>query len=248
MQGSVDGGSTWSTLPASSIAGVVISWPSVNLVSGTQAIAFRVIAGVETGPIARQSYTLTESKLTASFSEIKLSADTGVIATDYLTNQVSQTLSAKLSKPLSVGESVFGSVDGGKTFTELTATVSGTNLRWSTSLIEGSQSIQFQIRDLAGNQGPTATQAYTLDTAAPSVAWSSLTLSADTGSSPSDLITKTPQQVISVRFTSPLETNARLLGSIDDGANFQDLTSQFNGQTLSWSTTLAGSSNITDCP
>ena len=244
VQGSVDGGSTWSTLPASSIAGVVISWPSVNLVSGTQAIAFRVIAGVETGPIARQSYTLTESKLTASLSEIKLSADTGVIATDYLTNQVSQTLSAKLSKPLSVGESVFGSVDGGKTFTELTATVSGTNLRWSTSLIEGSQSIQFQIRDLAGNQGPTATQAYTLDTAAPSVAWSSLTLSADTGSSPSDLITKTPQQVISVRFTSPLETNARLLGSIDDGANFQDLTSQLNGQTLSWSTTLAGSSNL----
>jgi hypothetical protein len=244
VQGSVDGGSTWTTLAASTVSGGTVSWPSVKLIGGAQAIAFRVIAGVETGPITRQSYTLSESKPTTSFSEVKLSADSGVLATDFLTSQVAQTLSATLSKALSVGERVFGSVDGGKTFFELAANVSGTNLRWSTSLAEGSQSIQFQVRDLAGNQGPTITQAYTLDTAAPNVAWSSLTLSADTGSSSTDLITKTAQQVISVRLATPLEANAQLFGSLDDGASYQDLTSQLSGQTLNWSTTLVGASNL----
>jgi len=52
----------------------------------------------------------------------------------------------------------------------VTGKVSGTAISWDGATLSGSSSIKFKVSDAAGNDGPVATQAYVLDTTAPSVA------------------------------------------------------------------------------
>ncbi len=62
-------------------------------------------------------------------------------------------------------------MDGGATWTDVTASVTGTAITWTgVTLQPGASSLQLRVVDAAGNPGAVATQAYTLDTAAPVVA------------------------------------------------------------------------------
>ena len=100
-----------------------------------------------------------------------LSADSGISSTDFITNTAVQTIQATLSEPLfsAAGGKLYGSVDGGATYTDITSKVSGTAVTWNgVTLSPGTSSIKMKV-EYGTQDGPIATQAYTLDTTAPTL-------------------------------------------------------------------------------
>jgi hypothetical protein len=101
-------------------------------------------------------------------TDIDISADSGTSDQDFITNTASQTITAKLDDVLSGDELLYGSVDGGNTWTDITNKVSGNDITWDgVTLHAGDSSIQFKVADTAGNDGAVSSQNYTLDTVAP---------------------------------------------------------------------------------
>ena len=102
-------------------------------------------------------------------SAIDISADTGSSATDFVTRTAAQTITATLSVALSAGEELYGSVNNGTAWTDITDKVTGTSVSWNSVTLAASNSIKLEVRDSGGTPGTAATQAYTLDTTAPTV-------------------------------------------------------------------------------
>lgn len=141
---------------------------------------------------------------TQTLSALSLSADTGV-AGDFITRTAAQTIGATLSAALGAGDVLYGSVDGGGSWTDITSKVAGTTVSWNGATLSGSNSLRLKVVDAAGNEGVAASQAYALDTTAPAApATPNMTAGTDTGASNSDDITAdtTPS------FTGTAEANA----------------------------------------
>jgi hypothetical protein len=180
-----------------------------------------------------------------TISSIDVSADTGSSATDFITATAIQTITGTLSTTLGTGESLWGSVNGGVSYTDISTSVTGTAISWLGATLSGTSSIKIQVRDTAGNVGTTATQNYELDTTAPTQTISGIDISADTGSSATDFLTSTASQTITGTLSANLGTGESLWGSIDGGVNYSDVSSSVTGSAISWSgATLSGSSSI----
>ncbi|MBA5607060.1 DUF4347 domain-containing protein [Duganella sp. FT3S] len=115
------------------------------------------------------SVTLDHTAPTQTVSAIALSADTGSSPSDLITRTAAQTVSATLSAALGGTDVLYGSTDNGGTWTDITSMVSGTVVTWSGVTLAGSSALKFKVTDLAGNDGTVASQAYVLDTTAPTV-------------------------------------------------------------------------------
>jgi Ca2+-binding RTX toxin-like protein len=102
-------------------------------------------------------------------SDAALSADTGQSGTDFVTSMAAQNIGGTLSAPLETGEVVQVSLNNGSTWT-LASTSVGSSV-WSIAgvTLAGSNTLQVKVTDAAGNSGPVYTQAYALDTTAPTV-------------------------------------------------------------------------------
>ena len=112
------------------------------------------------------SINLTIDSTLPVISGIHISSDTGSSTTDFITNTASQTITATLSTALQAGQALYGSVDGGVTWTAVTPT--GTTVSWSGRTLVGTSSIEFQARNTpTGAIGATDVQDYTLDITAP---------------------------------------------------------------------------------
>ena len=98
-----------------------------------------------------------------TISGLALSADTGASATDFITSVAAQTISATLSAQLGIGESLFGSVDNGTTWTNITGKVTGTVISWDGATLSGSSSIKLEVRDVSGNAVTEASHTYQLE-------------------------------------------------------------------------------------
>jgi hypothetical protein len=248
--GSLDQGPTWTDI-TSSVSGSALSWTGASLLDPGQIfndiqdvfirLQVRDAAG-NVGATATQQYQLDITAPTTTFSHLGLSADTGTGASDFVTRTAAQTITATLGATLAMGETLFGSVDGGTTWVNITNKVTNTALSWDGVTLSGTSSIQLQVRDAAGNVGTAATQAYTLDTTAPSTTFSGVGLSADTGT-PGDFITNTAAQTISATLSAALATGEALFGSVNGGSTWVNITNKVTGRTLSWdAATLSGSS------
>ncbi|MCP4043499.1 MAG: hypothetical protein GY731_16335, partial [Gammaproteobacteria bacterium] len=164
---------------------------------------------------------------------------------DFETKTAAQTITGTLSTGLVGGEVLYGSVDGGSTWVDVTAKVTGTAISWDGATLSGTSSIKFKVTDAADNDGATATQAYTLDTTAPTTTVSGIDISADTGSSDSDFETKTASQTITGTLSTGLAAGEILQGSVDGGSTWVDVTSKVSGTTISWDgATLSGTDSI----
>ena len=145
--------------------------------------AFSLPTGVTIKNAAGASVTLTHAAVsdnanylvdttapTQTIGNLALSADTGVISTDFITKTAAQTITGTLSAALATGEVLYGSVDNGATWVDITDKVSGTAITWTgATLKEGTSTLLFQITDAAGNKGAaTGSKGYTLDTTTPS--------------------------------------------------------------------------------
>ena len=116
---------------------------------------------------ASLSINIDTAAPTTSLGNLALSTDSGSSASDFITKSAAQTVSATLSAALGADEFVYGSTDNGATWSEITGSVSGTSLAWNTVLRSGTNTLQLKVSDAAGNNGPTSSQTYTLDTTQP---------------------------------------------------------------------------------
>jgi len=247
LYGSVDNGSTWTNI-TSKVSGSAISWNGATL-AGSSAILFKVTdaAGNDSATTGSTAYVLDTTAPTLTVGNVHISADSGTSPTDFLTNTASQTITGTLSAALSSGDILYGSVDNGASWTNITAKASGSAISWDGATLAGSSAILFKITDAAGNDSATTgSTAYVLDTAVPTLTIASVHISADTGSSASDFITNTASQTISGTLSAALAAGDILYGSVDNGATWTDITYKLNGYTaISWNgATLSGSSAI----
>jgi Ca2+-binding RTX toxin-like protein len=102
-------------------------------------------------------------------SDAALSADTGQSATDFVTRTAAQNIGGTLSAPLETGEVVQVSLNNGSTWTLASAAVGSSVWSIAGVTLAGSNTLQVKVTDAAGNSGPVYTQAYALDTTAPTV-------------------------------------------------------------------------------
>jgi large repetitive protein len=150
---------------------------------------------------------------TVTFSSLAFSSDTGASSTDFITSTAAQTISATLSGSPGA-DSVWGSLDGGGSWTDISSMVSGTTLTWTGVTLTGSGTLQLKVRDAAGNDGTVASQAYVLDSVAPSAPSApDMTAGSDTGSSSSDNVTSTTTPT----FTGTAEANSTVTLYDTDG-------------------------------
>ena len=253
LYASVDDGANWAKIyTGTNLSSISFSWDT-TLLEGTSSIQFQVADSADNnGSLTEQNYTLdiTAPALAVTLSSIKLSTDTGTADDDFITNTAAQTISAELNASLSSGDVLYASVDSGDTWQTIdSASISGTSIAWATTLVESTNSIQFQVADSADNNGSLTEQSYTLDITAPAleVALGSIKLSADTGSSSTDFITNTAEQTISAELNASLGSGDVLYASVDGGANWAKIYTDENLSSISfsWDTSLLeGTSSI----
>lgn len=104
---------------------------------------------------------------TTSATNLTLGSDTGLSASDWITREAVQTLTARLSAPLLTDEKLLGSVDDGASWQDISRFVNGTTLSWTGTALGGASAVKLMVIDAAMNEGPVARQAYVLDTAPP---------------------------------------------------------------------------------
>jgi hypothetical protein len=212
--GSIDGGTTFTQITLGTTnanTGLTnFSWTGASLIdqtaAGTKSLVFKLVdaAGNVSTNSTAINYVLDTLAPTETVSNVSISADTnGISGGAFVTGTMTQIITAKLSAALDItssnGETLFGSLDGGVTWTNidnkvLNRATGGTNIVWDNAQLVFStnqvpnDAIVFKIVDAAGNESSlTGLQPYTL---LPPPATPSLSLANDTGSSPHDNITK----------------------------------------------------------
>jgi len=246
LYGSVDNGASWTDI-TSKVSSTDITWNTATL-SGSSSILFKITdaAGNDSATTGSTAYELDTTIPTLTVSSVDISADTGTSATDFLTKTAAQTITGTLSATLASGDILYGSVDNGASWTDITSKVSSTAISWDGATLSGSNNVLFKITDAAGNDSATTgSTAYELDTTIPTLTVSSVDISADTGTSATDFLTKTAAQTITGTLSATLASGDILYGSVDNGASWTDITSKVSSTDITWNTaTLSGSNNV----
>ena len=157
------------SISGSGLTRTAVFTPIAGLDSGTASISvsagsYTDIAGNSGGAGSALMLTYDTLAPTQTVSGVSISADTGTSSTDLITNTPTQTISATLSSSLSIGDILYGSVDAGSSWTNITSALTALSISWSTTLLSGSNSIVFKVTDAAGNSGnTTGSTSYTLD-------------------------------------------------------------------------------------
>ncbi|MDP6214699.1 MAG: Ig-like domain-containing protein, partial [Acidimicrobiales bacterium] len=133
-----------------------------------------------------------------------------------------------------------------------TATVSNSGT-WTLTMCDdescshsaGLSAVTANVNDLAGNAATEADVNAWYDATAPTSTVGSVDISADTGSSDSDFITKTAAQTVSATLSAALATGETLEISINAGSSWtEDDHATADGTGVSIAVTLSGSSSI----
>ncbi|WP_137170039.1 DUF4347 domain-containing protein [Marinomonas sp. FW-1] len=187
--------------------------------------------------------TIDTTAPTTTIASAALSADTGTSG-DFITNTAQQTISGTLSADLASGESVYVSLDNGANWTVATASIGSNTWSLTGQALTGSNTLKVKVSDTAGNDGTVYSQAYVLDTTAPTTTIATAEFSADTGTS-GDFITNTAQQTISGTLSANLASGESVYVSLDNGANWAVATASVVSNTWSLAgQTLAGSNTL----
>jgi hypothetical protein len=176
---------------------------------------------------------------TTTVSSVALSADTGTFG-DFITKIAAQTISGTLTATLAANETVQVSLDNGASWTNAAAV--GQTFS-AAAMLTGSNTLQVRVVDAVGNAGPALSQAYVLDTSAPSApSTPDLVAASDSGASSIDNITniRTPT------FTGTAESGATVGLYDTDGTTLLGTTVATDGN---WSITALplaeGTHNVT---
>ncbi|MBP6879325.1 MAG: hypothetical protein KBC34_14965 [Phenylobacterium sp.] len=230
VQVSLNNGANWT---AASSAGSIWTLSGQTL-TGSNTLKVRVVdAAGNQGVTASYAYVLDTTPPPANVTSISLSNDTGTSSSDFVTNAAAQTISGTATSVFAAGDRVLVSLDNGAAWA--TASTSGATWSLSGQTLSSSNTLQVQVVDTAGNGGPVASQAYVLDTTAPTTTVATLALSADTGASASDFVTKTAAQTISGTLSANLAADESVQVSTDNGASWTTAAATAGSNTWSLS-------------
>ena len=216
VQVSLNNGANWTT--ATTAVGLN-TWSADLTLTASSTLLVKVSdAAGNDGAMLSQSYVYDTAAPSTTFSGLAFSADSGT-AGDFITKTAAQTISATLSGALSGGDILYGSLDNGNSWTNITTNVSGTALNWDAVTLAGNNTLQLKVVDAAGNVGSVHSQAYVLDTSAPDKPGTPvLSIGSDTGVSNSDKITSNSTPTLSGTAESDstvtLYDGATKLGSV----------------------------------
>lgn len=201
VQVSTNNGSTWTAATATAGSN---SWSvsGVTLVQSDTLVVRVVDAAGNEGAAFAQAYAY-DTLAPAAFSGMSFSNDTGASSSDFVTNDSAQTISGVLGGGLAAGNRVYGSLDDGASWTDITSKVSGGVLTWNGVTLAGSGVLRLQVVDLAGNASIVSTH-YVLDTSVAAPSTPDLSAASDTGASSTDNITSDTTPT----FTGTSEANA----------------------------------------
>ncbi|EHN8767739.1 Ig-like domain-containing protein [Enterobacter hormaechei] len=154
-----------------------------------------------------------------------LQNDTGLSASDFITNDKQVVVNGSLSAQLGNNEKAQISLDGGSTWIDLTVT--GTTWRYTDgrTLTDGTYPYQVRVIDNAGNVGATDSQDVVIDLTKPAA--TSITVdsvSQDTGLSDSDFITSDNQISLKGTLGAALGSGDHAQISLDGGATWTDVS------------------------
>ncbi|WP_414665060.1 beta strand repeat-containing protein [Horticoccus sp. 23ND18S-11] len=202
-------------------------------------------AGNATTTADSSNATVDNQAPTATIASASFSADTGTSSTDFITATAAQTLSGTVSANMVSGEIVQVSLDNGSTWSTATTTVGLNTWSLAGQTLSASNTLRVRLSDTAGNLSTALSQAYVLDTTAPTTTVATAAFSADTGSSSTDFITATAAQTISGTLSANVASGETVEVSLDNGSTWTTATTTIGqntwslaGQTLSASNTL----------
>jgi methionine-rich copper-binding protein CopC len=141
-------GGTLGALSGSGVTRTATFTPTASLVTGSASIT-----------VAAGNYTDTAGNLGIAGTTPTLTIDTQaptvtISGITLNTNTVTGTLSGALG----TGEMLFGSVDNGVSWTDITSKVSGTSILWDSLPLSGNTTIRLEVRDAAGNSVSSTTE------------------------------------------------------------------------------------------
>ncbi|MBJ6408226.1 Ig-like domain-containing protein [Enterobacter hormaechei] len=179
------------------------------------------------GNSASDNHTVTVD-LTAPSMGISIDSlqnDTGLSASDFITNDKQVVVNGSLSAQLGNNEKAQISLDGGSTWIDLTVT--GTTWRYTDgrTLTDGTYPYQVRVIDNAGNVGATDSQDVVIDLTKPAA--TSITVdsvSQDTGLSDSDFITSDNQISLKGTLGAALGSGDHAQISLDGGATWTNVS------------------------
>ena len=154
-----------------------------------------------------------------------LQNDTGLSASDFITNDKQVVVNGSLSAQLGNNEKAQISLDGGSTWIDLTVTGTTWHYTDGRTLTDGTYPYQVRVIDNAGNVGATDSQDVVIDLTKPAA--TSITVdsvSQDTGLSDSDFITSDNQISLKGTLGAALGSGDHAQISLDGGATWTDVS------------------------
>ncbi|WP_431638243.1 Ig-like domain-containing protein [Enterobacter asburiae] len=154
-----------------------------------------------------------------------LQNDTGLSASDFITNDAQVVVNGSLTAQLGNNEKAQISLDGGTTWIDLTVT--GTTWRYTDvrTLTDGSYQYQVRVIDNAGNVGATDSQDVVIDQTKPAATTITVdSITQDTGLSGSDFITSDSQISLKGTLGAALGSGDHAQISLDGGVTWIDVS------------------------
>ncbi|WP_458255035.1 Ig-like domain-containing protein [Enterobacter asburiae] len=154
-----------------------------------------------------------------------LQNDTGLSASDFITNDSQVVVNGSLTAQLGNNEKAQISLDGGTTWIDLTVT--GTTWRYTDgrTLTDGSYQYQVRVIDNAGNVGATDSQDVVIDQTKPAATTITVdSITQDTGLSGSDFITSDSQISLKGTLGAALGSGDHAQISLDGGVTWTDVS------------------------
>jgi hypothetical protein len=164
---SLNNGSTWAT--ATNIIGQSTWSLAGQTLVGSNTLQARVTNAGGSSTAYTHSFTLDTTSPLTTVATMAFSADTGTSSTDFITKTAAQTISGTLSGVTVTGEYIKVSLDNGDNWAIATNLIGQNTWSLAGQTLTGSDTLQVRVSDAAGNGGIIATQAYVLDTTAPTV-------------------------------------------------------------------------------
>ncbi|WP_417323465.1 Ig-like domain-containing protein [Enterobacter cloacae] len=179
------------------------------------------------GNSASDNHTVTVD-LTAPSMGITIDSlqnDTGLSASDFITNDSHVVVNGSLTAQLGNNEKAQISLDGGTTWIDLTVT--GTTWRYTDgrTLTDGTYQYQVRVIDNAGNVGATDSQDVVIDLTKPAATTITVdSITQDTGLSGSDFITSDNQISLKGTLGAALGSGDHAQISLDGGVTWTDVS------------------------
>ena len=154
-----------------------------------------------------------------------LQNDTGLSASDFITNDAHIAINGSLTAQLGNNEKAQISLDGGNTWIDLTVT--GTTWRYADgrTLTDGTYQYQVRVIDNAGNVGATDSQDVVIDLTKPVATTITVdSITQDTGLSGSDFITSDNQISLKGTLGAALGSGDHAQISLDGGVTWTDVS------------------------